>query len=133
MCKGIRLAAQHWKESDLNAVEKFANLEKDIMNAFSHYLGLHDNCSKYFCKKTSNPEAQKIITLLKEAGMYHEVLDLCQSYFGNNVKSLIAGYCTNKAEGFNSLIAKSLGKKLSYYFYVGFSHIQTAFFLACNS
>lgn len=115
MCKGIRLAAKHWKESNLDPVEKYTNLEKDIMNALPHYLGHHNNCANYFCKKTTNPEAQKTITILKESGMWYEVMDLCQSYFANNAKSLIAGFCTNKTEGFNSLIAKSLGKKLFYY------------------
>lgn len=115
LCKGIRLAARHWQESNLDPVEKYANLENDIMNALSHYLGHHDKCGKYFCKKTTNPEAQEIITVLKDSGMWYEVMDLLQSYFGNNAKSLIAGYCTNKAEGFNSLIAKSLGKKIFYH------------------
>lgn len=112
MCKGIRSAAQHWRESDVDITEKFSNLERDIMNAFLHCLGIHDNCAEYFCEKQTNPEALNKLKILKETGLYYEVLDLCQSYFGNNVKSLIAGLCTNKTEGFNSLIAKSIGKKL---------------------
>lgn len=112
MCKGIRLAARHWRESNVELTEKYFNLERDVINAFSHYIGIHDNCAKYFCTKTTNPEAINLIKVLKETGVYYEVLDLCQSYFGNNVKSLVAGLCTNKTEGFNSLIAKSLGKKL---------------------
>lgn len=81
------------------------------MNAFLHYLDVHDRCARYFCQKETTAEARNTVEILKETGVYYEVLDLCQSYFGNNVKSLIAGYCTNKVEGFNSLIAKSLGKK----------------------
>lgn len=109
MSKGIRSAAQHWRESSIDMLEKFSNLERDIMNAFLHCLGIHNNCAKYFCKKETDPEALNKIVILKETGVFYEVIDLCQSYFGNNVKSLIAGLCTNKTEGFNSLIAKSLG------------------------
>lgn len=79
------------------------------MNAFRHYLGVHDDCAGYFCQKTTNPDAAITISILKETGVYYEVMDLCQYYFGNNVKSLIAGLCTNKTEGFNSLIAKAIG------------------------
>lgn len=94
----------------MEVAQKYFNLENDIMNAFLHYMGVHDHCAKYFCSKETNPDALDTITLLKKTGVYYEVLDLCQKYFGNNVKSLIAGLCTNKTEGFNSLIAKSLGK-----------------------
>lgn len=83
------------------------------MNSFRHYLGIHDDCAKYFCTKKTDPTAEKVVKILKETGIYYEVLDLCQKYFGNNARSLIAGYCTNKAEGFNSLIAKSLGEESS--------------------
>lgn len=79
------------------------------MNAPLHYLGVHDNCEKYFCDKTTDPQARSLIAVLKESGVYYEVLNLCQFYFANNVKSLIAGLTTNKTEGFNSLIAKTLG------------------------
>lgn len=79
------------------------------MNAFHHYLGVHDVCADYFCQKTTNPDAAITIRILKETGVYYQVMDLCQHYFGNNVKSLLAGLCTNKAEGFNSLIAKAVG------------------------
>lgn len=109
LCKGIRLAAQHWRNSDVEIEEKYRNLEDDIMNAFQHYLGAHDNCADYFCKKTTDPLAAATISILKETGMYYEVMDLCQYYFGNNVKSLVAGLSTNKVEGFNSRIAKTIG------------------------
>lgn len=110
MCKGIRLAAQHWRESNVDLTEKYDNLEKDVMNAFQHYLGIHDDCASYFCQKSTNPDAGNTMKILKETGIYYEVMDLCQSYFGNNVKSLVAGLCTNTTEGFNSLIAKTIGR-----------------------
>lgn len=110
LCKGIRLAAQHWRESNVELTEKYHNLENDVMNAFQHYLGVHDDCAGYFCQKTTNPDEAVTISILKETGMYYEVMDLCQYYFGNNVKSLLAGLCTNKTEGFNSLIAKTIGR-----------------------
>lgn len=73
------------------------------------FLGIHDDCASYFCKKSTDPDAPNTLKILKETGLYYEVMDLCQSYFGNNVKSLVAGLCTNKTEGFNSLIAKTIG------------------------
>lgn len=103
------MASKHWRECDLDDVAKYENLEKDIMNAPLHYLGVHDNCAQYFCKKSTDPEAHGIISVLKETNLYYEILDLCQHYFANNAKSLIAGYSTNKTEGFNSLICKELG------------------------
>lgn len=103
------MAAQHWKESELDPVEKYANLERDVMNAPLHYLGIHDNCQQYFCNKKTEPEAHNVIAVLKDTGVYYQLLDLCQSYFSNNAKSLMAGYCTNMCEGFNSQIAKELG------------------------
>lgn len=91
----------------------YLSLEKDIMNVFLHYLGVHANCANYFCKKSTNPDACNTIKVLKETGLYYEVLDMCQSYFANNVRSLVAGLSTNSTEGFNSLIAKYIGKKYS--------------------
>lgn len=108
------MAAKHWRLANVDPVKKYANLEKDIMNTLQHYIGIHDKCEEYFCTKITSPEAYTTVTILKEAGLYYEVLDLCQSYFSNNAKSLIAGYTTNKTEGFNSLIAKTLGKKLHF-------------------
>lgn len=110
ICKGIRLASKHWRESSVEDTKKFSNLEKDIMNAFSHYLGVHDACAKYYCDKKTDTAAHKVLKVLKETGLNYKVLDLCQQYFGNNARSLIAGYSTNRTEGFNSLIAKYLGK-----------------------
>ncbi len=117
MCTGIRSAAKHWREADVDLIEKYSNLELDIMNAFLHCLGIHDNCAKYFCQKETDPNAIIKLTVLKETNVYYELVDLCQKYFGSNVKSLIAGLCTNKTEGFNSLIAKSIGKKLFEFLY----------------
>lgn len=107
---GIRKAAEYWRESNVDAVEKYTNLERDILNAPFHYLGVHDNCSQYFCEKTTDPSVKNTIAILKDTGLYYEILDLCQNYFANHAKSLIANYCTNRVEGFNSLIAKTSGK-----------------------
>lgn len=104
------MAAKHWNEVDITLGEKCTNLEKDCMNAPLHCLGIHDNCSEYFCSKTTTPEARERISLLKSAGLYYEILSLCQHYFANKAKSLLAGFDNNVVEGFNSLIAKTVGK-----------------------
>lgn len=81
------------------------------MNAPLHCLGIHDNCLEYFCTKTSTIEARERVSLLKKDLLYYEILGLCQHYFANKAKSLLAGYDNNVVEGFNSLIAKTTGKE----------------------
>lgn len=103
------MAAKHWRESNNDLPEKYSNLEKDIMNAPLHYLGIHDGCADYFCDKETDPENYGSLKVLKESGVYYELLDTCQFYLSNNAKSLIAGLSTNHTEGFNSLICKNLG------------------------
>ncbi len=110
ICVGVRKAAEYWRQSDIDDVEKYTNLERDILNAPLHYLGVHDNCRPYFCEKTTDVSTLATISVLKDSGLFHEILDLCQNYFANNAKSLIANLSTNRTEGFNSLIAKTLGK-----------------------
>lgn len=104
------MAAKHWNNCDISLGEKCRNLEKDCMNAPLHCLDIHDECSEYFCKKTTTPEARDRIALLKSDGLYYEILGLCQHYFANNAKSLLAGLDNNVVEGFNGIICKLLGK-----------------------
>lgn len=104
------MAAKHWNETSLSEEEKCYNLEKDCMNAPLHCFGIHDNCSEYFCTKSTTPQAREFVTALKNHGLYLPVLNLCQRYFANNAKSLLAGYNNNVAESYNSLIAKYTGK-----------------------
>lgn len=82
------------------------------MNAPLHYFGQHDKCNQYFCKKTTTPESVELINLLKTDKIFQAVLSLCQDYFASNVKSLLADYDTNAAEGFNGIVAKFLGKNV---------------------
>lgn len=103
------MAAKYWRESDIDLPQKYLNLEKDITNAPLHYLGIHDSCADYFCDKETDPEANNSLAVLKESGVYDELVDICQNYLLNNAKSLIAGVSTNQTEGFNSLICKTLG------------------------
>lgn len=115
ICKGIKVAAKHWRESDLDSIEKINNLEEDIMNAPSHYFGVHDNCKSYFCDKTTAQCATDNLNLLKEDGLYYEILNLCQHYFAGNAKSLLENYTNNPAEEFNNVVAKFLGgKRINY-------------------
>ncbi|KAG4072233.1 hypothetical protein HA402_005955 [Bradysia odoriphaga] len=111
ICVGVRKAAEYWRNADVDLVEKCSNLERDILNAPLYYLGVHDNCRSYFCDKKTHPTVQNTICILKDTGLFYQIMDLCQNYFANNAKSLIANLCTNKTEGFNSLIAKTLGGK----------------------
>lgn len=113
--KGIKFAAKHWRESDLSEIEKINALEDDIMNAPSHYFGVHENCKSYFCNKATDEAAIDTVNMLKYDGIYYEVLNLCQHYFAGNAKSLLANYTNNAAEEFNNLVAKYVGgKRINY-------------------
>lgn len=115
ICKGVRCAAKHWRESEVSLTEKISNLEKDIMNAPAHYFGVHTHCKSYFCTKTSSRAAIDNLHLLQANGLYYEVLNLCQVYFAGNVMSLLENQTNNAAEEFNNLVAKYLGgKRINY-------------------
>lgn len=111
ICKGVKTAAKHWRESDLSITEKLRNLETDIMNAPAHYFGVHTHCRSYFCSKTTSTAALNNFALLKDDGLYYEVLNLCQVYFASNSKSLLENRTNNAAEEFNNIVAKYLGGK----------------------
>lgn len=115
ICKGIRCAAKHWREANIPFSEKINNLESDVMNAPSHYFGVHTNCKSYFCNNTTEIAALDNLKLLKEDGLYYEVMNLCQVYFAGNAKSLLANYTNNAAEEFNNIVAKYIGgKRINY-------------------
>lgn len=115
LCKGIRMAAKHWRETNETLANKVRMLERDILNAPAHYLGCHEQCDSYFCNKTTEPGAADRMKLLKDDGIYYEIQSICQTYFGNNAKSLIANYTNNPAEQLNSYVAKYLGgKRINY-------------------
>lgn len=109
LCKGVRSAAKHWRDSNVDAIQKLENLERDCLNAPLHYLGNHDNCDKYFCNKITTKESNELIDLLKSGGIFHEILNYCNIYFACNVKSLIEDCNNNAAEEFNNVVAKYLG------------------------
>lgn len=106
------MAANHWRNSNESMIKKLENLEKDCLNAPYHYLGNHDSCNRYFCKKTTTAESSRVINLLKSAGLFHEILNYCNIYFASNVRSLIEDQTTNSAEELNNIIAKYLGKTI---------------------
>lgn len=117
LCKGIRSAAKHWRESNVDRLLKLENLEFDCLNAPYHYFGNHDNCSKYFCKKTTTKESNEKIALLKSSGLLYEIINYCNSYFASNVTSLLEDQTTNAAEELNNIIAKYLGNTVEMFLY----------------
>lgn len=104
------MAAKHWNSTNISEEEKCHNLEKDCLNAPLHCFGVHDKCAKYFCNKSTTDQARDLVAALKTHGLYLPVLNLCQTYFGNKTKSLLAGYDSNIVENYNGLIAKYTGK-----------------------
>lgn len=111
ICKGVKSAAKYWRESQVRLSRKISNLEQDIMNTPAHYFGVHTHCKSYFCTKTTSRAAIDNLNLLKDDGLYYEVLNLCQVYFAGNVKSLLENHTNNAAEEFNNIVAKYLGGK----------------------
>lgn len=103
------MAAKHWRTADVTLIEQLEGLERDCLNAPYHCLGYHDNCGKYFCKKTTNAESYVTIDLLKSCGIFYDILNACNVYFASNVRSLIADTSNNAAEELNNIIAKYLG------------------------
>lgn len=115
ICKGVKAAAKHWRDSKVSLSKKISNLEQDIMNTPAHYFGVHTKCKSYFCTKTTSRGAIDTIYLLKSDGIYHEVMNLCQVYFAGNAKSLLENFTNNAAEEFNNIVAKFLGgKRINY-------------------
>lgn len=109
ICKGIQTSAKHWRNSNVDLVEKLANLEKDIFNAPLHCFGVHHGCQDYFCKKETTLEAETNIEILKKEGKWDKLLTLVQRYFATSVQSLLLNYNNNPCESFNSLVAKLIG------------------------
>lgn len=107
--KGVRMAAKHWRESNLSMMEKLENLERDCLNASYHYFGNHDKCDQYFCTKVTTTDCNAKINLLKSGGMFYEIMNACNTYFASNVRSLIEDCTSNSAEELNNVIAKYLG------------------------
>lgn len=117
ICGGIRSAAKHWRESNLDRLKKLENLERDCLNAPYHYFGDHNNCDQYFCNKETTEESKSKIDLLKSSGLFHEIINYCNCYFANNVSSLLEDKTNNAAEELNNIIAKYLGKIFVQFFY----------------
>lgn len=115
ICKGVKSAAKHWRDSDKTLNEKIRKLQDDVMNAPLHYFGVHTHCNNYFCTKDTDQKAIDTLNLLQTDGLYFEVLNLCQIYFAANAKSLLENETNNPAEEFNNIVAKYLGgKRINY-------------------
>lgn len=117
ICKGVYMAAAHWRDSEIDMTAKIQNLANDVMNAPDHYFGSHANCATYFCDKQNEEEdEQPVLKLLKDCKLYDSILGACQHYFANNAKSLLANFTTNDNESFNNLICKRTdGKRINNY------------------
>lgn len=111
MCKGVKTAAKHYRNQNMSLRKKMACLEEDVMNCPLHYYGVHTKCKPYFCSKKTTNAALKNLQLLKEDGLWYEILNLVQVYFASNSKSLLENYTNNPAEEFNNIVAKYLGGK----------------------
>lgn len=80
-----------------------------MLNAPMHCFGIHHDCDPYFCTKETKPEAEDIVAMLKDDGVFSEILSLCTHYFASSVPSMLLNYNNNMAESFNNLVAKYTG------------------------
>lgn len=109
---GVQTASKHWRSSNVSTLEKLINLEKDVLNSPMHYFEIHTDCEEYYCSRETDTKAEKVLAMLKNDGIFNEILNLCTSYFGSSVPSLLLNYNNNRAESSNNLIAKYTGNLL---------------------
>lgn len=103
----VRSAVRHWKTESLTESEKILNVQRDVLNSPKHVFGDHTNCSSYYCtddrKNEANDTLKAKILMLK--------LQKNASQLANHSRSLLHNFTTNRAEQFNSVVAKTVGGK----------------------
>lgn len=92
---------------------KSTNLRKDLLNIPNHTFGEHQNCSSYFCSKTT-PDEGNIVPRLKEFGLFEKIRQVFE-FLAKNSNSLIHNVDSNLAEQFNNVICKYIsGKRVNF-------------------
>ncbi|CAH2083550.1 unnamed protein product [Euphydryas editha] len=103
----VRAAIRYRQQDDGSDSNKIENLQKDIINSPLHIFGDHLECQSYYCtnERKKEPNIVPLIpTLLLK-------LKKNASQLAYNSRSLLHCYTNNRAEQFNSIVAKMVGGK----------------------
>lgn len=103
----VRSSVRHWQAQTMTESEKIIKIQRDILNSPKHIFGDHSACNLYYCteerKKDANQTLQAKTLMLK--------LQRNVSQLAHHSRSLLYNYTTNRAEQFNSIVAKTVGGK----------------------
>ncbi|KAL4718598.1 hypothetical protein ACJJTC_018073 [Scirpophaga incertulas] len=105
----IKCAMRFRKAQNLTHTEQIINLKKDILNSPKHIFGDHSACENYYCtRKDEENVGPKVQNLLQKI-MGHTAQIAFHS------KSLLHNVNNNRAEQFNSIVAKLVrGKRVNF-------------------
>ncbi|XP_047993637.1 uncharacterized protein LOC125232064 [Leguminivora glycinivorella] len=107
----IKQAVRFRMAQNLSFADRVKELRKDILNSPSHVFGDHSACDDYYCpaeKKQEHNYVPQIPELMKK-------LRDNTTHLANFSQSLLYRLNNNRAEQFNSLVAKYVGgKRINY-------------------
>lgn len=103
----IRSASKFRNEQNVSTETKILNLQKDILNSTRHVFGDHKECEDYYC----TPERKSEQNLVPTVPTLMLKLQNNASKLAFNSRSLLQNFTNNRAEQFNSVVAKVVGGK----------------------
>ncbi|KAL0852581.1 hypothetical protein ABMA27_016931 [Loxostege sticticalis] len=103
----VRGAIKYRQQDSGTESSKIENLQKDIVNSPRHIFGDHSECSSYYCteERKKEPNLVPLVPTLLLKLKKHA------SQLAYNSRSLLKCYTNNRAEQFNSIVAKMVGGK----------------------
>lgn len=104
ICSSI---AEHTAK-DVNFDTKVNSLFSDITNSHNHAFGNHEHCQPYYCNSQKNSE--DLTLTLKTCSIWHRIKFIINTV-ASKARSLTHNSDSNRAESFNSIIAKFVGGK----------------------
>ncbi|XP_026724773.1 uncharacterized protein LOC113491807 [Trichoplusia ni] len=103
----VRAAIRQRQKDNSSHSLKIENLQKDILNSPLHIFGNHASCASYYCTE----ERKKELNLIPQIPTLFLKLKKNVSQLAFNSRSLLHAYTNNRAEQFNSIVAKMVGGK----------------------
>ncbi|KAI5630711.1 yqaJ-like viral recombinase domain-containing protein [Phthorimaea operculella] len=103
----VRSSVRHWESQSLTESDKIIKIQKDILNSPKHIFGSHKDCEAYYC--TEERKKEEDITTKVKALMLKLEKNVRQ--LAIHSRSLLKNFNTNRAEQFNSVVAKTVGGK----------------------
>lgn len=107
----VKSAIRYRMAQNSTVPDKIDQLKKDLINSPRHIFGDHSNCEQYYCtneKKLGPNYVPHVPAVIKKLSSHATAL-ACHA------KSLLHNLNNNRAEQFNSLVAKYVGgKRINY-------------------